>query len=89
MASPFAEAKAAEKRLRKLYGNVKPDSADVIVALGGDGLMLQTLRALHALGQADLRHAPRHRRLPDERVSRREAARAARRRRKTPSSIRC
>ena len=44
VASPFPEAKAAEKRLAKLYGNVKPESADVIVALGGDGLMLQTLR---------------------------------------------
>jgi NAD+ kinase len=44
VASPFPEAKDAEKRLRKQYGDVKPDSADVIVALGGDGLMLQTLR---------------------------------------------
>ena len=44
VASPIPEAKAAEKRLSKRYGNVKPDSADVIVALGGDGLMLQTLR---------------------------------------------
>jgi NAD+ kinase len=44
VASPFAEAKTAEKRLRKKYGAVKPESADVIVALGGDGLMLQTLR---------------------------------------------
>jgi NAD+ kinase len=44
VASPFAEAKDAEKRLRKLYGTVKPENADVIVALGGDGLMLQTLR---------------------------------------------
>jgi NAD+ kinase len=44
VASPAAEAKEAEKRLRKQYGSVKPDKADVIVALGGDGLMLQTLR---------------------------------------------
>ena len=28
---------------KKRYGNVDPRSADVIVALGGDGLMLQTL----------------------------------------------
>ena len=30
-------------RLEKRYGNVDPKAADVIVALGGDGLMLQTL----------------------------------------------
>ena len=51
VASPFAEAKEAEKRLRKLYGNVKPESADVIVALGGDGLMLQTLRRFMRSGK--------------------------------------
>jgi NAD+ kinase len=44
VASPFGEAKEAEKRLGKLYGSVKPEKADVIVALGGDGLMLQSLR---------------------------------------------
>jgi NAD+ kinase len=44
VASPVAEAKEAENRLRKHYGGVKPEQADVIVALGGDGLMLQTLR---------------------------------------------
>ncbi len=31
------------RKLEKRYGNVDPASADVIVALGGDGLMLQTL----------------------------------------------
>ena len=51
MASPFTEAKEAEKRLSKLYGNVKPESADVIVALGGDGLMLQTLRRFMRSGK--------------------------------------
>ena len=51
MASPFPEAKEAEKRLSKQYGNVKPDSADVIVALGGDGLMLQTLRRFMRSGK--------------------------------------
>ena len=35
------------------------------------------------LGQADLRHAPRHRRLPDERLQRGQPARAPRRRRAT------
>ncbi len=40
-ASPFAaEARA---RLVALYGDVPAKSADVLVALGGDGLMLETL----------------------------------------------
>jgi NAD+ kinase len=51
VASPFPEAKEAEKRLSKLYGNVKPETADVIVALGGDGLMLQTLRRFMRSGK--------------------------------------
>ena len=36
-------ARAARARLEKRYGAVKPAEADIIVALGGDGLMLQTL----------------------------------------------
>jgi NAD+ kinase len=44
VASPAPEARKALKRLAKLYGNVSPSKADVVVALGGDGLMLQTLR---------------------------------------------
>jgi NAD+ kinase len=36
-------ARAARARLEKRYGSVKPAQADIIVALGGDGLMLQTL----------------------------------------------
>ena len=36
-------ARAARVRLEKRYGAVKPAEADIIVALGGDGLMLQTL----------------------------------------------
>ena len=36
-------AKRAQSLLAKRYGNASPDDADVIVALGGDGLMLQTL----------------------------------------------
>src|SRR5262245_14210539 len=51
VASPFPEAKEAEKQLAKLYGNVNPESADVIVALGGDGLMLQTLRRFMRSGK--------------------------------------
>src|ERR1700755_1911316 len=44
VASPAPEARKALKHLTRLYGNVTPSKADVVVALGGDGLMLQTLR---------------------------------------------
>ena len=43
VASAGTEAQAALAQLTKLYGNCDPDDADVVVALGGDGLMLQTL----------------------------------------------
>jgi len=43
VAATTPEAREAYERLEKRYGNVDPASADVIVALGGDGLMLQTL----------------------------------------------
>lgn len=43
VASHTAEARDAYGRLEKRYGNADPAKADVIVALGGDGLMLQTL----------------------------------------------
>lgn len=38
-----ADADQAAARLRARYGNHPIDAADVVVALGGDGLMLQTL----------------------------------------------
>src|SRR6202051_4881466 len=43
VASAGAEAQQALAQLTELYGNHDPESADVVVALGGDGLMLQTL----------------------------------------------
>jgi NAD+ kinase len=43
VASETQEAVDALRTLSKRYGNVAPDTADVIVALGGDGLMLQTM----------------------------------------------
>jgi NAD+ kinase len=43
VASATPEAEKAATALAKRYGNVSPDEADVVVALGGDGLMLQTL----------------------------------------------
>ena len=45
VASASTEAQQALTQLTQMYGNVDPDDADVVVALGGDGLMLQTLHA--------------------------------------------
>lgn len=36
-------AQSALERLRQRYGHVPPEEADVIIALGGDGFMLETL----------------------------------------------
>jgi len=49
-ASETDVAKAAATSLRKQYGSTDLADADVIVALGGDGFMLQTLHATQALG---------------------------------------
>ncbi len=43
VASETKEAMAAREALVERYGNAAPDKADAIVALGGDGLMLQTM----------------------------------------------
>src|SRR6476619_5891184 len=43
VASAVAEAQQALAQLVELYGNHDPQDADIVVALGGDGLMLQTL----------------------------------------------
>src|SRR5512135_3895307 len=43
IAGTTPEAREAYERLQGHYGNAEPKDADVIVALGGDGLMLQTL----------------------------------------------
>lgn len=42
-ASRAAVAQTARAALIGRYGNAEPDKADIIVALGGDGFMLQTL----------------------------------------------
>jgi NAD+ kinase len=42
-ASESPDAQAGLALLRQRYGDAGPDGADVIVALGGDGFMLQTL----------------------------------------------
>jgi NAD+ kinase len=46
LSSGAPEANAALEKLVARYGNIPPESADVIVALGGDGLMLQTLHRI-------------------------------------------
>ncbi|MBN8968994.1 MAG: NAD kinase [Rhizobiales bacterium] len=43
VASQSPESQKAFAQLVEHYGNRDPDDADVVVALGGDGLMLQTL----------------------------------------------
>jgi NAD+ kinase len=43
IASTAPDAQSGLEELARLYGNVAPEEADVIVALGGDGYMLQTL----------------------------------------------
>jgi len=50
LAGPMEEAQAAKTALRHRYGHVPPEEADVIVALGGDGFMLNTLHATMDLG---------------------------------------
>src|SRR4051812_108905 len=48
-AVPHAQDSLAELRAR--YGDCGPDDAEIIVALGGDGFMLQTLHAFTAAGK--------------------------------------
>ncbi|MEO8672578.1 MAG: NAD kinase [Tahibacter sp.] len=50
VASKTDEAQAALALMRKHYGEILLDAADVIVALGGDGFMLQTLHRHNARG---------------------------------------
>src|ERR1700754_1208975 len=50
----FTAVPPAEESLRELrtrYGDVGPEKAEIIVALGGDGFMLQTLHAFTAAGK--------------------------------------
>jgi NAD+ kinase len=51
VASDTPEAVSARARLVKRYGDAEPGEADVIVALGGDGLMLQTLHRFMKSGK--------------------------------------
>jgi NAD+ kinase len=49
--SAVPEAETAREALVRRYGETDPTEADVIVALGGDGLMLQTLHKYMASGK--------------------------------------
>ena len=51
VASTSPEAREARTRLRHRRGDADPAEADVIVALGGDGLMLQTLHRFMTSGK--------------------------------------
>jgi len=50
-ASDRPEAQEARVRLTARYGDLPPEDAQVIVALGGDGFMLETLHASLAWGK--------------------------------------
>ncbi|HSS13132.1 MAG TPA: NAD kinase [Rhizomicrobium sp.] len=45
------EAEPSAAALRKRYGESGPEGAEIVVALGGDGFMLQTLHAFTASGK--------------------------------------
>src|SRR3954447_2429392 len=51
VASPSPEALEAHEALSRRYGHVDSADAEVIVALGGDGLMLQTLHRFMKTGK--------------------------------------
>ena len=51
LAAPTAEAQSARTLLASRYGDPAPAEADVLVALGGDGFMLQTLHRHGGLGK--------------------------------------
>jgi NAD+ kinase len=51
VASATPDAQAAAADLRKAYGDTAPEQADAIVALGGDGLMLQSLHQFMGTGK--------------------------------------
>jgi NAD+ kinase len=46
VASPTQAARVAEERIRAAYDFVPVEQADMIIALGGDGYMLQTLHSM-------------------------------------------
>jgi NAD+ kinase len=51
VASTAGEAQAALDALRARYGEAGPEDAEIVIALGGDGFMLQTLHAFLGKGK--------------------------------------
>jgi NAD+ kinase len=51
LASPADDARVGRESLVRLHGDHAPPDADVLVALGGDGFMLQTLHRHGGLGK--------------------------------------
>ena len=52
LAADTEVARRALRRLSKRYPHVQPDKADIIVTLGGDGMMLETLHRFMTRGMA-------------------------------------
>jgi NAD+ kinase len=52
IASDAPAARRARRELQRLYGKCPPEEARFVVALGGDGLMLQTMHAFIDSGKA-------------------------------------
>ena len=50
VASDTDTAQQAKTQLEERYGSIPPEQAEVIVALGGDGLMLETLHRFMGIG---------------------------------------
>ena len=89
VASETKEAQEALQKLTKRYGNAAAEEADAIVALGGDGLMLQTMHRhlnsrvpIYGMNRGSVGFLL-------ERLSRDRSQGAAGARPKSPSSIRC
>ncbi|MGO1540863.1 MAG: NAD kinase [Luteimonas sp.] len=51
LAAPTEQAQQALESLSAAHGQVEPEDADILCALGGDGFMLQTLHRHGALGK--------------------------------------
>ena len=51
VATAVPEAQSALANLRQQYDDAGPDKADIVVALGGDGFMLQTLHGFLGRGK--------------------------------------
>jgi NAD+ kinase len=51
VAAEAPEARKALKRLTAIHGNAAPEEADVVVALGGDGMMLRALHRFVSTGK--------------------------------------